>query len=56
MYDETRQTAKWYHYVVAFIAGTFLANAVPHYVNGLSGNSFPSPSAILRASASRRPL
>jgi FtsH-binding integral membrane protein len=39
----TRQTAKWYHYVFAFIAGTFLANAVPHYVSGISGNSFPSP-------------
>ncbi len=34
---------KWYHYLAAFFAGIFLANAVPHYVNGISGNWFPSP-------------
>ncbi len=43
MDDQTRQRAKWYHYVVAFVAGALLANAVPHYVNGISGNPFPSP-------------
>ena len=36
---------KWYHYVAAFFAGMFLANAVPHFVNGISGNPFPSPFA-----------
>ena len=36
---------KWYHYVTAFFAGMFLANAVPHFVNGVSGNPFPSPFA-----------
>jgi hypothetical protein len=36
---------KWYHYVTAFFAGMFLANAVPHFVNGVSGNPFPSPIA-----------
>ncbi|KAF0138936.1 MAG: hypothetical protein FD122_3609 [Stygiobacter sp.] len=36
---------KWYHYIAAFFAGVFLANTVPHYVNGLSGNPFPSPFA-----------
>jgi len=36
---------KWYHYISAFLAGVFLANAVPHYVNGISGNQFPSPFA-----------
>lgn len=36
---------KWYHYITAFLAGAFLANAVPHFVNGVSGNPFPSPFA-----------
>jgi hypothetical protein len=35
----------WYHYVAAFFAGMFLANAVPHFVSGVSGNRFPSPFA-----------
>lgn len=34
---------KWYHYVANFFAGMVLANVVPHYVNGISGNPFPSP-------------
>jgi len=36
---------KWYHYVACFFAGAFLANAVPHFVQGISGNSFPTPFA-----------
>lgn len=36
---------KWYNYIAAFFAGLFLANVVPHYVNGVSGNPFPSPFA-----------
>ena len=34
---------KWYHYVAAFFSGTFLTNVVPHFVNGISGNPFPTP-------------
>jgi hypothetical protein len=34
---------KWYHYLTTFFAGVFLANTVPHFVNGISGNWFPSP-------------
>jgi hypothetical protein len=34
---------KWYHYIASFFAGTFLANFVPHFVQGICGNSFPSP-------------
>jgi hypothetical protein len=34
---------KWYHFIACFFAGVFLANFVPHYVQGISGNSFPSP-------------
>ena len=36
---------KWYHYVAGLFAGMFLANAVPHFVHGVSGDSFPSPFA-----------
>jgi hypothetical protein len=35
----------WYHYIACFFAGLFLANAVPHFVHGISGNRFPSPFA-----------
>jgi hypothetical protein len=36
---------KWYHYVAAFFAGAFLANVVPHFIHGVSGDAFPSPFA-----------
>jgi len=36
---------KWYHYIVGFFAGAFLTNAIPHFVNGISGNAFPTPFA-----------
>jgi hypothetical protein len=36
---------KWYHYIAAFFAGAFLANVVPHFVQGISGNPFPTPFA-----------
>ncbi|HXD92247.1 MAG TPA: hypothetical protein VNX01_03495 [Bacteroidia bacterium] len=36
---------KWYNYIAAFFAGVFLANVIPHYVNGISGDVFPSPFA-----------
>jgi len=35
----------WYFYIVYFFAGAFLANSVPHLVNGVSGQKFPSPFA-----------
>lgn len=38
-------TAKWYHWVLAPVAGAVLSNAVPHFVNGMSGNRFPTPFA-----------
>jgi len=34
---------KWYHYIAAFFAGAFFANVVPHFVQGVSGDLFPSP-------------
>ena len=33
----------WYFYIASFFAGIFLANAIPHFVQGVSGNKFPSP-------------
>ena len=36
---------KWYNYVACFFAGMFLANVVPHYIHGVSGDVFPSPFA-----------
>lgn len=35
----------WYHDVAAFFAGAFFTNAVPHFVNGISGEPFPTPFA-----------
>jgi len=35
----------WYDYIAAFFAGMFLANAVPHFVQGVSGDPFPTPFA-----------
>ncbi len=34
---------KWYHYLAAFFAGFFLANTVPHFIHGISGDAFPTP-------------
>jgi hypothetical protein len=36
---------RWYHYVAYFFGGVFLANTVPHFVNGVSGHPFQSPFA-----------
>ena len=35
----------WYFYLLEFLAGAFLANGVPHFVQGASGNPFQSPFA-----------
>jgi hypothetical protein len=36
---------EWYAYVAYFFGGAFFVNAVPHFVNGVSGRRFPSPFA-----------
>ncbi len=36
---------KWYNYLAVFGAGFFLTNVIPHLVNGISGNEFPTPFA-----------
>jgi hypothetical protein len=34
----------WY-YLAYFFSGAFWVNAIPHFVNGVSGRSFPTPFA-----------
>ena len=36
---------RWYHAVSYFFGGAFVANALPHLGNGLSGHAFQSPFA-----------
>lgn len=45
----TEAPMRWYFFVSYFFGGAFLVNAVPHFVNGVSGRSFPTRS--LRRSA-----
>jgi hypothetical protein len=35
----------WYNYIACFFAGMFLANVVPHFVQGVCGKRFPTPFA-----------
>ncbi len=35
----------WYVYVAQFVSGLLLANGVPHFVEGISGEKFQSPFA-----------
>jgi hypothetical protein len=45
--EQTTQedTMRWYHYLAYFFGGIFLANALPHFGNGVSGHAFQSPFA-----------
>ena len=36
---------KWYHYLACLFAGLFIANSVPHFIHGISGELFPTPFA-----------
>jgi hypothetical protein len=47
---------RWYHYVALFFAGAFLANTVPHFVQGISGRSFPTPFASPPGQGESSPL
>jgi hypothetical protein len=40
-----KATVNLYNYIACFFAGTFLANVVPHFVHGISGDRFPTPFA-----------
>jgi hypothetical protein len=35
----------WYGYALQFVSGLVLANGVPHFVHGISGERFQSPFA-----------
>ncbi len=35
----------WYDFLAYFLGGAFLANTLPHLINGISGRSFQSPFA-----------
>jgi hypothetical protein len=35
----------WPHALSSFFAGLLLANAIPHFVHGISGDRFPTPFA-----------
>jgi hypothetical protein len=35
----------WHVYLLQFVAGLFLANGVPHFVQGISGHWFQTPFA-----------
>jgi hypothetical protein len=35
----------WYSSIACFFAGIFLANVVPHFTHGISGDRFPTPFA-----------
>jgi hypothetical protein len=35
----------WYFFLSYFFGGAFLANALPHLINGISGRAFQSPFA-----------
>ena len=43
--DLMETTTRWYHYIAWFFGGAFLANTIPHLVNGISGSPFQSPFA-----------
>lgn len=35
----------WHFYLLQFVSGLFLANGIPHFVQGVSGHRFQSPFA-----------
>jgi hypothetical protein len=42
---QRRAFMRWNHYLAYFFGGAFLANTIPHFVNGVSGSAFQSPFA-----------
>jgi hypothetical protein len=47
---------EWYVYLAHFLAGVFLANGVPHFVNGISGRKFQTPFASLPSVGESSPI
>jgi hypothetical protein len=46
----------WYFYLAHFFAGAFLANSIPHIVQGMCGNKFQTPFASPPAVGESPPL
>ena len=46
----------WYAYLAYLFAGVFLANGIPHFVNGISGKKFQTPFASPRGVGESSPL
>jgi hypothetical protein len=44
-FNEKGTIMRWYHSISYFFGGAFLANALPHLGNGISGHAFQSPFA-----------
>lgn len=43
--NDSLPDTRWYHYILAFFAGVFAINVLPHYIHGIMGKSFPTPFA-----------
>jgi len=43
--QERGNSMHWYIYLAYFGGGVFLANSLPHLINGMSGRAFQSPFA-----------
>jgi hypothetical protein len=46
----------WYIYLLQFVSGLFLANGVPHFVQGICGHWFQTPFATPRGIGESSPL
>jgi hypothetical protein len=46
----------WYIYLLQFVSGLFLANGVPHFVQGISGHWFQTPFAAPRGVGESSPV
>ena len=46
----------WYVYLLQFVSGLFLANGVPHFVQGISGHWFQTPFATPRGVGESSPV
>jgi hypothetical protein len=46
----------WIAYIVHFIAAAFLANGIPHFVNGVSGRPFRTPFVRMHGGALSSPV
>src|SRR5258708_4237861 len=45
LYPAREEAMQWYHFVAYLFGGAFFVNAIPHFINGVSGRPFPTPFA-----------